>query len=238
MNNKFSNEYSFKRKLFTVISIIVVLALMCLLTLFVWEWLSDFSQEGFRDYIKSFGIWGWVVLLALQILQVFVALIPGELLESAAGFAFGPFFGTLICYAGVAIGSAIIFFLTRRFGIKLVEIFVSHDKINELSFLKNPKRRNFLIFLVFFIPGTPKDLLTYFAGLTEIKFASFLAISLVARIPSVLSSTFGGHLLGKEQYIGAVILYAVTGLLSITGFFVYNKKIKGDNKSDSKESEF
>ncbi len=237
MEKKTDMEYTHKRKVFSIISLIVILTLMIGLTIFIWKWLSEFSQEGFRDYINSFGALGWLVLLCLQILQVFVALIPGELLESAAGFAFGPLIGTLICYAGVAIGSAIIFFLTRKLGIKLVEIFVSPDKINELKFLNNPKKRNFLIFLVFFIPGTPKDLLTYFVGLTDIKFISFLLISLVARIPSVLSSTVGGHLLGEENYIGAIILYAVTGILSLAGFIAYNKIVKNKNNSDSKDSE-
>ncbi|MBE6737040.1 MAG: TVP38/TMEM64 family protein [Ruminococcaceae bacterium] len=236
MNNNFDKSIR-KRKIFSVISIIVLLAVTGWLTIFVWKWLSEFSQEGFRDYINSFGVWGWLVLLGLQILQVFVALIPGELLESAAGFAFGPFLGTVICYVGVAIGSAIIFFLTRRFGIKLVEIFVAREKINELRFLKTPQRRNLFIFLVFFIPGTPKDLLTYFVGLTDIKFISFLSISLFARIPSVLSSTFGGHLIGEEKYIGAIALYTITGIISLAGLMIYNKTLKKKNLADSKDSE-
>lgn len=236
MNNNFDKSIR-KRKIFSVISIIVLLAVTGWLTIFVWKWLSEFSQEGFRDYINSFGVWGWLVLLGLQILQVFVALIPGELLESAAGFAFGPLLGTVICYVGVAIGSAIIFFLTRRFGIKLVEIFVAREKINELRFLKTPQRRNLFIFLVFFIPGTPKDLLTYFVGLTDIKFISFLSISLFARIPSVLSSTFGGHLIGEEKYFGAIALYTITGIISLAGLMIYNKTLKKKNLADSKDSE-
>jgi len=236
MENKFSKEYSRKRKIFTIASIVIVLALVVWFTVFVCKWLSEFSRDGFRDYINSFGVWGWFVLLSLQILQVFVALIPGELLESAAGYAFGPFIGTVICYIGVAIGSALIFFLTRRFGIKLVEIFVSRDKINDLRFINTETKRNNLIFLIYFIPGTPKDLITYFVGLTVIKFASFLSISLVARIPSVISSTFGGHLIGEERYLGAVILYGVTGILSLTGLFIYNK-MKNKRKQRANLSE-
>ena len=223
MSNKFKDEYSRKRRIFTVLSIVVVLALAIWFTVFVCRWFAEFSREGFREYINSFGVWGWLVLLSLQILQVFVAFIPGELLESAAGYAFGPFVGTAVCYAGIAIGSALIFCLTRRFGVKLVEIFVSRDKINDLRFINTETKRNNLIFLIFIIPGTPKDLVTYFVGLTDIKFGSFLAISLVARIPSVLSSTFGGHLIGEEKYWGAVALYGITGVFSLTGLFIYNK---------------
>ena len=215
-----------KRKIFAVISVFVLLALMGLATWFVYGWLSSFSQEGFRDYIRSFGILGPFVMLLIQFLQVFIALIPGEFVETAAGFAFGPVFGTLICYIGVAAASSIVFLLTRRFGIRLVEVFTSRDKINELKFINTEKKRNYLIFLLFFIPGTPKDLLTYFVGLTDIKLGSFLVISLIARIPSVLSSTFGGHLLGVGQYWDAILLYAITGAVSLIGLMVYNKIIK------------
>ncbi|MBE6798108.1 MAG: TVP38/TMEM64 family protein [Ruminococcaceae bacterium] len=215
-----------KRKIFAVISVFVLLALMGLATWFVYGWLSSFSQEGFRDYIRSFGAWGPFVMLGLQFLQVFIALIPGEFVETAAGFAFGPVLGTLICYIGVAAASSIVFLLTRRFGIKLVEVFTTPDKINELRFINTEKKRNYLIFFLFFIPGTPKDLLTYFVGLTDIKLGSFLIISLIARIPSVLSSTFGGHLLGVGQYWDAVLLYAITGAVSLIGLMVYNKIIK------------
>ena len=222
--------YEKRRRWLSGISLAVVTALTLLATWFVCSWLSSFSQEGFRDYIRSFGAWGWVVLLGLQILQVFVALIPGELLETGAGYAFGPVWGTVICYLGVAVASVLIFLLTRRFGVRLVEVFISREKINELRFLNTERKRNTLIFLLFFLPGTPKDLLTYFAGLTDIKMSSFLCISLVARIPSVLTSTFGGHLLGTEQYWGAVILYAVTGAVSLTGLLIYRSILRRRSK--------
>lgn len=218
-----------KNKIFAVVSIFVLLVLMGLATWFAYGWLSSFSQEGFRDYIRSFGAWGPVVMLLIQFLQVFIALIPGEFVETAAGFAFGPVFGTLICYIGVALATVIIFLLIRRFGIKLVEVFVSREKINELKFINTEKKRNYLIFFLFFIPGTPKDLLTYFVGLTDIKLGTFLIISLIARIPSVVTSTFGGHLLGVGEYWDAVILYGVTGVVSLIGLMVYNKFINRKN---------
>ena len=219
-------EYERKRKVLAGISIGVVAALIVLLTLFIWNWLRSFSQDDFRDYIQSFGAGGPLVLLGLQFLQVFIALIPGELLETAAGYAFGPWIGTAICYVGVGLASALIFALTRRYGVKLVEIFVDRERINELRFLNTERKRNNLIFLLYFIPGTPKDLLTYFAGLTDIRLKTFLLLSMVARIPSVITSTFGGHLLGEERYIGAIILYGVTGLLSLLGMVGYTHYLK------------
>ena len=219
-------DYRRRRKILAGISLAVVLLLVIFLTLFVSRWLSSFSQEDFRDYVRSFGVLAPLVMLGLQILQVFIALIPGELVESAAGFILGPWLGTAICYLGIALASTLIFTLTRRYGFRLVEVFVSRERINELRFLNTEQKRNTLIFLLFFIPGTPKDLLTYFVGLTDISLKTFLLLSLVARIPSVLTSTFGGHLLGEERYMGAVILYAVTGLVSLGGMVGYNRYLK------------
>lgn len=222
MDSKETRIYLRRRKWLTGISIAVVAILAALITVFVWQWLASFSQEEFREYIRSFGVLGWLVLLILQFLQVFIALIPGELLESAAGYAFGPLIGTLICYAGIAAASGLVFLLTRRFGTKLTAVFISREKIRQLRFINTARKRNTLIFLLFFIPGTPKDLLTYFVGLTDIRLGAFLAISLIARIPSVISSTFGGHLLGEGQYWQAALLYGITGIVSLIGLGVYN----------------
>lgn len=215
------DAYTRRRKWLAGISLAVVLLLAILVTVFVANWLASFSQDDFRTYIRSFGALGWLVLLGIQVLQVFIALIPGEVVESAAGYAFGPLTGTVICYLGIAIASILIFRLTRRYGVKLVEVFVSREKINTLRFLNTERKRNGLIFLFYFIPGTPKDLLTYFAGLTDIRFREFLMISLTARLPSVISSTIGGHMLGNENYWGAVLLYGITGLASIAGLWIY-----------------
>ena len=219
-------DYERRRKLLAGITLAVVALLVVLLTLFISGWLRSFSKDDFREYIRSFGALGPLVLLGLQILQVFIALIPGEIVETAAGYVLGPWLGTAVCYLGIAVASSLIFTLTRRYGVKLVEVFVSREKINELRFLNTAQKRNMLIFLIFFIPGTPKDLLTYFVGLTDIRLRTFLLLSMVARVPSVISSTFGGHLLGEEKYWGAVILYGITGLLSILGMIVYNRHLK------------
>jgi uncharacterized membrane protein YdjX (TVP38/TMEM64 family) len=222
--------YERRRKVLALISLGVVLVLVGLLTLFMWRWLRSFSQEDFRAYIRSFGAVGWLILLGLQVLQVFIALIPGELVESAAGYIFGPLIGTLICYIGIAIASVLIFRLTRRYGVKLVEVFITREKLLELRFLNTQRKRNRLLFLLYFIPGTPKDLLTYFAGLTDIPFNEFLTISLTARLPSIVTSTIGGHMLGSSNYWGAVVMYGITGIASITGLWLYNSHAKKHQK--------
>lgn len=224
------SAYHCRRKWLSGISLAVVVILAGLATALIWKWLSSFSQEDFRAYLQSYGPVGWLVLLGLQFLQVFIALIPGELLESAAGYAFGPFIGTALCYAGVALASALVFVLVRRFGVRLVEVFISREKIAQLRFINTEQKRNRLIFLLFFIPGTPKDLFTYFVGLTDIPLGTFLTISLIARFPSVVSSTCGGHLLGEGKYWGALILYGITGAVSLAGLLLYRAILRRKEK--------
>ena len=150
------------------------------------------SPEEFRSYIESLGWKGRFVFLGLQCLQIVVAFIPGEIIEVGAGYAFGPLEGTFLCMAGAALASSFVFALTKKWGAKLVEMFVSREKINELRLINSERKLNRVIFILFFVPGTPKDLFTYFAGLTRIKLHEFLVISILARIPSVVSSTIGG----------------------------------------------
>jgi len=220
MDDKDLSRYQNNRKLLAVISIAAVLTIFVMLTLFICRWLTSFSTSGLQEYIQSFGIMSWLVFLVLQFLQVFIALIPGEILETAAGFAFGPMYGTVLCYIGMTGASILIFYLTRKFGVRIAEVFTSREKINELRFINTARKRNNLIFLLFFIPGTPKDLFTYFIGLTDIKLEEFLAISLVARIPTVISSTYGGHLLEEGNYSAAITLYGIVGIVSLIGLHI------------------
>ena len=111
----------------------------------------------------------------------------------------------------------------RRFGIKAVEIFFPIEKIENLRFLNTEKKRDALMFLLMFIPGTPKDLLAYFAPLTGMGPWTWLFITSVARIPSVVTSTIGGGALGMKNYMFAAIAIAVTLLISVAGLMIYRR---------------
>ena len=146
--------------------------------------------------------------VGMNVLQVLVAVIPGGPLEVAGGYAFGHFEAMVLSTIGMGIGSALVFLLVRYFGYRLVEAFFPVQKINELKFLKSYKSRDILISLLFLIPGTPKDLLAYFCGLTEIKFSTFILIATFLRIPAIWASTAGGSAMGDKSYILAIIIMA------------------------------
>lgn len=181
------------------------------------------DPEAFRIWVDRSGIWGRLAFVAMIIIQVIVALIPGEPLELAAGYAFGAFEGTILSMVGILIGSWIIFTMVRRFGVKLVEVFFSDREIRRLRFLKNPQKTKVIAFLLMLVPGTPKDFLSYFAGLTRLTTVQWLTIVAVARIPSLVTSTLTGAAAGERNYTLAAVMTGITLLLSGAGLLYYRR---------------
>lgn len=183
-------------------------------------WISN--PEGFRSWVETKGWSSRLVFMGMVIFQVILAFIPGEPFEIAAGYAFGAVEGTILSIAGAAVGSIITFSLVRRFGMGLVRVFFSEEKINSIKFLKTSNARNILFLVIYMIPGTPKDLLGYFAGLTDIPFPVFCLVCTLGRIPSVVTSTVGGDALGTKSYRAAILVFAFTFAISALGLMIYN----------------
>lgn len=190
------------------------------------------DPEAFRAWVDSFGAWGRLVFVGMVFLQVLVALIPGEPVELMAGYMFGAVEGTLLSMAGILLGSLVIFLLVRKLGVKLVQVFFKDKEIKRLAFLKDSKKSMALTFVLMTIPGTPKDLLSYFVGLTPVKLWQWLLIVLVARIPSLVTSTVSGAAAGEENYLLAAVVFAVTVLLSLGGLIYYRYLCKQQNQKE------
>lgn len=187
------------------------------------------DPEAFRLWVDRSGAWGKLLFVAMVVVQVLVALIPGEPLELAAGYAFGAVEGSLLSMAGILLGSWLVFALVRRFGVTLVEVFFSSKDIRQMGFLKNPKKTKVIAFLLMLIPGTPKDFLSYFAGLTHLTAAQWLTIVGIARIPSLITSTVTGAAAGEERYALAAIMLVITLVISAAGLVYYRKLCKEQN---------
>jgi len=179
------------------------------------------DAEAFRVWIEQRGWLGRIAFLLMLLFQVVFAFIPGGVFEVAGGYAFGAIEGTILCIIGTTLGSAAVFILVKRYGLKFVLLFFTQEKIDSVKFMHNKKKLYLLVFIAFIIPGTPKDLLCYVAGLTDMKLGSWLAITSVARIPAITISTIGGNAIGTESYLFAVGVFAFTLLMSVIGIFVY-----------------
>lgn len=228
------------KKKILVISLCIV---MLLLTAYICYKLIPFlsslkdtdNQQRFKEYIKNMGFKGWLALLTIQILQIFIAFIPGEIVELLAGVLYGAWGGLLLCLIGIAIASVLIYYTVKLFANKYMIKY--KEKLKTYSFLNDPKKIHLYFFILFLIPGIPKDIFIYLAPFLPIKFSTFIVVSLIARIPSIISSTIVGDSFVKGNYVLSIVIFVVFAILGILGI-LFNDKIINllkHNKSTNNE---
>lgn len=211
------------KKILKIIFVITVLLFVGVVCWYVGNPLVKFASEPekFRIWVNSNGVWGRFAYIGMMILQIIAAFLPGEPFEMVAGYAFGTIEGTALCFIASAIGSIFVLLLTRKLGIKLVKLFFDDNKINSVKFLHSSPKRILLFAVIFVLPGTPKDLLCYFVGVTDIKMWILILICSFGRIPAIVTSTIGGDALGTKSYILAIVVLIITFLISFSGVIVY-----------------
>lgn len=225
-----------RRDIIKFIILVILIVTAGIITIKLLPWIislkDEASREQLTEWIKSFGIWGWLVALGIQIMQVVIAIIPGEPIEIIMGMIYGTVGGMLTCLFGVLIGTIMIFYMVKGLGYGFVTAVVSEEKLHRFKFMQTATRLDLVIFILFFIPGTPKDLLTFFVPLTPIKPMRFFLISTVARIPSVVSSTFLGASINRGNWIIALIVFILTGVVGIAGIIINDKYLKSQERKE------
>ena len=187
------------------------------------------EPERFRDWIGERGVWGVAAFMLLNMLQVFVAVIPGGPFSVAAGYAFGPLWGTAVCLAATTAAACLVLLLVRRFGGAAVR-FLAGREPEELALFQKMERVEWVLFLVFLIPGSPKDVLSYAAGLTKISLPSWIVINLIGRIPGILLSTLGGDRVMRGEYLPALGFTLLCAALYIVGMIFYKNYLEKKKK--------
>lgn len=229
-----TKRYS-KRYAATVLSVIsAVFAVLAVVGgILLYEYIDDLEAFA-REHLFVGGI----VFSLICAVQVVVAFIPGEIVEVAAGVLFGPWVGTALCLVAETLGSVVVILLVRRFGRRLVESLYPREKIDALPILNDPKKRNAFIFLLFAIPGTPKDFLTYIIGLTRISVPTYVILTFFARIPSVITSIIAGDWIGEGHFTQAIVFLGITAAVSGIGYLVYNfiRRKNGRSKDENTET--
>ena len=219
-----------KTKVFKYTLMIIVIALIIGLIIYLFPVIRNLStpegQLDFKNQVANMGILGYLALFGLQFAQIFLFILPGEPVEILAGMCYGGVGGLVFITISVFIITTIIFFAVRKFGRKFVYSFCSKeriDKIENSKLFKNPKKIEWIMLILFLIPGTPKDLLVYIAGLLPLKPLRFILISTFARLPSVISSTFAGSNLVAGNWKFSIIIYAVTFIVVGIAILIINK---------------
>lgn len=220
------------KKLVYIVAILIFITFMAAVAWFVGKPMVELAEdpEAFRAWVDASGILGRILFVGMVVLQVVVAFIPGEPIELAAGYAFGFFEGSLLTLTGFLLGSWLVFALVRRFGVKLVEVFFSKNKLEEIKFLQNPKKTKVISLLLMLIPGTPKDMLSYFAGLTKLTTLEWLTIVAVGRLPSLITSTITGAAAGEKNYVLSAISLGVTLVITLAGVWYYRRLTKQEKE--------
>ena len=218
------------------IRIVSTIAIVIVLAIFIWKlapFIKDITttegQIAFKEKIDSMGFGGILLLFGIQILQILLVILPGEPFEVLAGMCYGAWGGALFITISVFITTTIIFFTVRKLGKKYLYNFFKKEKVDKImksKMLKNPRNLNIVLFILFFLPATPKDLLVYMGGLLPIKPLRFILISTLVRFPSVITSTMVGANISKGNWELSLIIYGITFVAAALSIYLVSLKDK------------
>lgn len=222
-----------KIKVLVLIGIIIAIILTIGLSIPFIKYIDN--PQKLESIIESTGVLAPLAFFLLSMIQIIIPFIPGEPFELLAGYMFGSFEGSLLCFLAGSLSSIIIIVLVRKYGTKLVELFFKKEEHERLNFLKTKKA--FLLYsLIFILPGTPKDLLCYIGGLTDFDLIPLLIVTTVGRIPGIVTSTIPADIASEKKYLLAIIIYGVTIVLSIISLLIYSSIQKKKDNSQKEKS--
>ena len=215
------------RLIIGVIAIVLIGIIVWQLAPLMFNLTTHEGQIEFKEKINNMGIWGGLTLFGLELLQIVLVILPAEPLEILAGMCYGKIGGTLFILFAAFISTSMIYLLVGILGRNFLHEIISKDKLEKIEdnkILKNTKGLEIAMAILFFIPGTPKDLLVYIGALLPIKPIRFILISTFARFPSIISSTIVGDRLSEGDVTISLIIYAITGIITILGIYISRKK--------------
>lgn len=199
------------KKVLSILKLLILLAIIAGVPILLYRTNPAFIKE-FRnlDTINAFldqyaGI-GGLVFIGLQILQIIVSVIPGQMIQLATGYAYVFWLAYLISIIGIGLGTVLTFYLARFLGTDAMHVIFGEERITYFVNHLNSKKAYITLFLLFLIPGFPKDLITYAAGVSEIRIVPFLILNLLGRTPALSLTILMGGMLRTGSYAGMIIL--------------------------------
>lgn len=195
------------------------------------------DTESLQAFLARFNGYDKLVFVAIRTFQTVIKLIPAGPLEIGSGVLYGTWQGMLLCMIGTEIGSLIAILLTKVFGRKIVDLFVPVENIDSLGFLQNKKNVYFTLFIIYLIPATPKDIITYLAAITNMNMVKFLILTGIARIPSILVSTYVGKQFSDKSYNLAIIIFAISMIITFASSIMFKKYLDKNKIVNSDEEE-
>jgi uncharacterized membrane protein YdjX (TVP38/TMEM64 family) len=207
-----------------IVFFLLIIAISVFAVNFIRSLGTDSLKVELERAIGNAGVFGILICLGIQFIQVVVAFIPGEVVQVVIGYVYGTLGGGLLTLAGALFSSIFVFYLVRKLGAPFVQAMVGNKDSGRMRFLHNSKNLNSLVFILYLIPGLPKDLFTYVVPLTEIRPRSFFVLSTIARAPAIFASTYVAASFKSGDFVGMIIVAVIFGGLGICGI-VFNQKI-------------
>ena len=230
-----------KSMIFRIVCLLIVIGVFWYVTVKIWPVIGalsdDAKREVFRKQIADEGFLGVLVMIGLQILQIVVAIIPGQPMEILAGALYGTFGGMIVALIGIFLGTALIFFLVRQYGIKFIELFFKEEEIEKIrnsKFFKNPAKFELLMLIIFAIPMLPKDIFVYIGALSPVRPKRFMAIATFGRIPGLFLTVYAGNKLSEGNLEIVVILIAAVLIFGLIGYFILDRLDEKSSKQKIK----
>ena len=198
----------------------LLFVLLLVLTVVFWSdlWTLFSSPETLRQWIRGTGVIAPLVFVVVQAFQVVFFFIPGEIPQVAGGYMFGLWMGTLLSLLGISLGATFNFLIARLLGVPFVNILFSAEKVERTRRIAGSPKAKLSFFLFFLIPGIPKDILCYVAGLSVMKLPVFLIFSTLGRIPGIIGSALIGDAAADRRWILAGTIFFVAAVLFVFGF--------------------
>ncbi len=212
------------RTLVSIIELLILFGIVIAVPVYVYftqpELIARFqSLDEINQLLTQYKTASIFIYIGLQIIQIVISILPGQALQFAAGYAYSYVFGFLYSMVGVILGTAITFYLARILGKRALHVIFGEEKFGRFVTTLNSKRAFFLLFIIYLIPGIPKDLFAYAAGVSEMKIVPFLIISILGRTPAMIGSVAMGRMFYHGSYEGLIILGTIAAILFVVGIF-------------------
>ncbi len=198
-----------------LLELVILVSLMLLLGGIVYLLSPGFydnfeSVESFQAMLERHSDTSGLIYIGVQAVQVMVSVIPGQIVQITGGYLYGFWAASLLSVLGVAAGSTGAFLLARLLGHRPIEKIFGESAVNEYTGMLNSNAAYRGIALLYLIPGFPKDILAYVAGLSRMKFRSFLPIATLVRYPSMALSMLIGAFLQQNRLRAAMVLVTLS----------------------------
>lgn len=232
-------DYSNHKKILAYVKFAILLIVIAGIPAFLYlkygaEIFSKDAADRVIAYLTANQGISALLIIVIQALQVIICILPGQPIQFASSYMFGVVRGLILSLIGAVIGTAVSFFLAKLLGRDMLYILFDEEKVEDYKRKLNSGKGILIVAFIYLIPGVPKDLLSYVAGISDMKFKSFISVSTIARTPGMLGSLLLGHFYGSKNYTATIILCVIVAIILLICFIKRDEIMK---KLDSLENE-